>query len=369
MIDFRKAFDLVDHKILLHKFRLYKCDNNSLTWFQSYLNKRQQFVKIGNVTSGMEFIKSGIPQGSIIGPLMFILFINDIQFYCDKVQVNMYADDTTLYSSSDSITDIQTMLNYELQNISKWCHYNNMVINSEKTKCMLIGSNNRLSNVDTSMFDVNIDGNNIELVKCQKLLGVHVDSSLTWKDHVNYLRGILNNRINLLRHLRKHVPLFARKLFYNSYILPHMDYCNLIWGRNSKSVQDVMCKYQKKAARLILNADFMTPSSQMFSKLMWLPFNKRLEYYECILIYKSLNGLSPEYITDMFQNVNTVHKYNLRSVTCNNVYQPKCHVNSIKFSSTVLWNNLDPSLKRATSLHTFKSNLYKYLMSLNDTCL
>jgi len=133
-LDFRKAFDIVNHQILLSKLRLYQCDDHSIKWFNSYLSGRCQKVKIGSEESECKPIHSGVPQGSILGPLLFIIFINDLPLVLQNVSADLYADDTTLHKSSSSVSVLNVELNTDFHNVVEWCHENNMVLNTEKNQ-------------------------------------------------------------------------------------------------------------------------------------------------------------------------------------------------------------------------------------------
>ena len=142
MVDFRKAFDLVAHDLLLQKLRLYKCDENSLSWFNSYLSNRTQMVSVNNKVSSSEPIKFGVPQGSILGPFMFLIFINDLPLVLENTftSADLYADDTTVYDIQTNMQTLERNLQNSLLLRNKWCRENGMVINMDKTKVMLITS-------------------------------------------------------------------------------------------------------------------------------------------------------------------------------------------------------------------------------------
>ena len=138
MLDLRKAFDLVNHDILLQKLRLYKVSEDSLKWFTSYLKMRKQYVYLNECKSSLKYIQSGVPQGSILGPLLCILFINEFGLHMKYCNADMYADDTTFYSSGHNVSELNSKLNDEMKIISDWCDANKMVINTKKTQCMLV---------------------------------------------------------------------------------------------------------------------------------------------------------------------------------------------------------------------------------------
>ena len=184
-LDLRKAFDLVDHQILIYKLKLYHFSEKTIKLFESYLSNRRQMVKVGNIQSDMLTVKSGVPQGSILGPLLFLLYINDITFSCQESNIDLYADDSTLYESGFDLSEIQNKLQSNLNSIIDWCVINNMSLHPKKTKCMLIGSRYKLKN--TNMLNLRINDTILENVTVQKMLGVFIDNNLNWHAHIDYV--------------------------------------------------------------------------------------------------------------------------------------------------------------------------------------
>ena len=166
-LDLRKAFDLVDHEILIHKLKLYHFSEKSVNLFSSYLSDRKQQVKVKNNSSEMLPITTGVLQGSILGPILFLLYINDIAFTSNTGSTDLYADDTTLYESAQNIFDLQHNLQVRLDSVRSWCMLNNMALHPTKTKCMLIGTKHKLRS--KPKLELKIDDLLIENVTYQKI--------------------------------------------------------------------------------------------------------------------------------------------------------------------------------------------------------
>ena len=362
-LDFSKAFDLVNHSLLLQKLSAYKLSDPSLKWFESYLSNRQQVISNGQVLSKYNTVLTGVPQGSVLRPILFLLFINDLPLCSTFSKSDLFADDSTIHYSDVSTTSIQHKLQFDLDQISAWCSRNKMHINISKTNAMLIGSRFRL--LHSSGFNLSLNDTILKQVSSQKLLGVHIDNSLTWDIHIEKLCGSVAQRITLLSLLSKYLPRPSLVLYFTSYILPLFDYGCIIWGSTSTRNLDRLNKLLKRAARIILRADFYTPSSVLFSTLNWLTVEQRIIYHKVIMVYKSLNNLSPDYISDLLTYRSQTTNRQLRSTSNFNLHVPRFNTNyfqnSFQVSSALLWNNLPSEIRNAASLAIFKSSLRDFL--------
>lgn len=364
-LDLRKAFDLVDHNILLHKLKLYHFSENAVAFLSSYLSNRKQLVKVKNVMSNKLPVTSGVPQGSILGPLLFLLYINDISLSSHTGKTDLYADDTTLHEAGNDIKNIESNLQVRLSSINDWCRINNMALHPNKTKCMIIGSKYKMRK--GHQMKLSIDNLHIENVTSQTILGVIVDNTLSWDLHVNSVRAKVNSKINLLKRISFYVSHDMKVLYYNAYIMSTFDYCCTVWGGTSK-VQNIIFKTQKRVARLILNKPVQTSSKSMFSELQWLTFEQRYYYYIALLVFKSKHNLTPSYICNLVSFANNEH-YNLRSASKNNLNVMKFKTNNLKtsftHSSAKIWNSLPSNIKNITKLQTFKYQCKKHLLNIS----
>ena len=173
-LDLKKAFDTVNHRILLRKLAKYGFDQHSINWFDSYLNNRKQSVKVLGVSSGERVVRCGVPQGSILGPLLFSLYINDLPEYLESTSVSLYADDTALYCGSDTYLDIILNLRIELETVHQWLLLNKLTLNVKKTKFLIYGSKNKLKQV--TQLPLHINNEEIERVETFKYLGMMLDA-------------------------------------------------------------------------------------------------------------------------------------------------------------------------------------------------
>ena len=219
-LDLKKAFDTVDHFILCRKLHYYKISRQSVAWFKSYLSSRTQKIGLGNDISNHEPVKQGVPQLSILEPLLFILFINDLPLENIKCNIDMYADDTTLHCHSNRKSEIERSLNEDLNTVNKWCIQNNMLINPTKTTCMLIGTAQRIATV-TNELNINLENQFIKNINTQKFLGIYIDNNLDWKQQVDHICKYINSRLFLLSKIKKYLDKKSRILFFNSILISY----------------------------------------------------------------------------------------------------------------------------------------------------
>lgn len=351
-VDMCKAFDLVNHELLLQKLEIYNSNQSSLLWFKSYLSNRTQCVQVNKSVSAQLPINYGVPQGSILGPLLFLIFINDLPLYSTSGQINIFADDSTTTVKSSRLDTVNTLLQEETNNVVKWCTENKMVLNTEKTKVMLLATKQKLRNAPPAL-QVEVQNTLIETVSEDKVLGVIIDNNLSWKSQVQKVRKTVLFKLSILRRIRKYLPKHTRILFYNYYVKPHLDYCCSVWGNCSKRDCNIIIKLQKQAARLVLDADRLTPSKEMFNSLNWLTFTQIVHQKQATLVYKSLNNLAPSYMAKMFH---LKRNDGLRSTTHNKLFIPRAHPKSFRYCGAKLWNSLPDNVRCAQNIRQFKTN-------------
>ena len=311
-LDFRKAFDLVNHNILIDKLRCYNFDIPAVKWISSYLDGRLQSVHLGNSQSSRKTITCGVPQGSVLGPLLFLIYINDLPLHVKHSKLSLFADDATLHKSAASLESIKGPIVSDIDNVNNWCRENGMIINEHKSKCMVIGTSQRIARLQSRTLSVDVNGHTLDDAEVEKLLGVHIDPHLNFNKHVDYVCRSITTKISLLKRIKRFLPLSYKKLYYNAYILPCIDYCLTIWGNTAKSNLERIHKLQKYAAPIIMDAPPDSPSLPLFRELGWLNVFERVEFNKAILCYKIVNGMCPDYLSEMF-SFQSVPSYRLRS--------------------------------------------------------
>jgi len=361
-LDFRKAFDLIDHTVLIKKLNFYLKNSSSVTFFKSYLEGRKQSVYLNGTFSSEGCVKYGVPQGSILGPTLFSLFINDLPLHIsnENTLCEMFADDSTLHASGNTVQQITNSLQTSLDDVINWCSLNNMILNPDKTEAMLITTRQKLQRnpPDLKLF---INDCPIKQVSEHNLLGVVIDDQLQWQPHINKTCKTVSKKLYLLSRIKTVIDLPTRKLFYNAYIKPHFDYVSNLWDGCSENQFKKLNSLHRRAAKLILSDQNITNDERLVV-LNMLPLKKTLFFNKSIFMFKIINSDSPRYLHDLFKFTNNPYgdrKKNLQ------VVHPRIDLckTSLSFSGASLWNSLPKALKTLSSLKTFKEGMLKLLWS------
>ena len=237
-----------------------------LAWFTSYLQDRRQLCKVNGVSSQIEEINCGVPQGSCLGPLLFIVYINDLPFCLESCQVVMYADDTSISFAAKSVNDLNMTLNKEFDSLRKWLQGNKLSLNVLKTQAMVIGSRPNLKKlVEPPSFT--IGGSDVEMVGNVKYLGVQIDRHLAWDEHIHFVRSKVSRAIGFLKYAKKLLPQDTFCKMYRGIVEPHLRYCCSVWGACGGTMLQVLQKLQNRAARIVTNSSYDSSASALIKTL------------------------------------------------------------------------------------------------------
>ena len=283
-IDLSKAFDTLNHSILLSKLKLYGIREIPLLWFQDYFANRKQCVCFNNATSRLRLITGGVPQGSILGPLLFILYVNDIVNCSKLLHFIFFADDTNLFSSSTNYINLMLTVNMELLKVAEWFRANRLSLNVAKTNYILFGTRRKCLS-DTN-FSIRINDNTIERATFTKFLGVHIDQDLNWKQHTAEIAKKISKSLGILNRVKFILPRSSLITLYHTMIQPYLFYCNIIWGGASLLALNKLVCLQKRALRLITCSYFRSPSNPLFIKLSVMKLQDIHKYQTVMFLFK-----------------------------------------------------------------------------------
>ena len=268
MVDFARAFDTVDFNILLAKLEKYKIPSS---WFRDYLVDRTQFVQVGNSLSVQESITCGVPQGSILGPLLFLIYINDLP-QCSSFVSLLFADDTTLTISDRSIDNLFLRANLYLKDFEQWCFSNRLSLAPTKTRYILFSKVDDAPELILMQEPIKRVHENSPDERSFKLVGVHLDASLSWKYHAEYIRKKILGVLHMMKKSKNFIPTAMKKMIFSSLIQSSLGYCISIYGGASKSVIEPLVKIQKRAIRLVNESHYSKHCDPMFAATGCLKF-------------------------------------------------------------------------------------------------
>ena len=349
-LDLKKAFDSVNHLILIEKLRRYGILGKNLEFFISYLTNRKQKCQVNGHISDQKAVCCGVPQGSILGPLLFLVFINDFPNCLKHSTPIQYADDTSLTCTADNLTNLESHLNLELKLVKAWLSANKLTLNVAKTEFMLITTRQKLPFLANQEIKIHIDNTPIERVKSTKALGVTLQESLSWANHVDRLRKKVAAGIGLLRRIRDFTSFDILIKIYKALIEPHFDYACTVWDDLDATLALKLQKLQNRAARIITKSDYEVRSTDILKNLGWETLQNRRYDLKKRLMIKVMKGEAPQYLIDLFKTKiyetslvlrNSENKLNFQKPRTN------CFKGSFSYSGAVLWNSL-PAETRAS---------------------
>ena len=314
-LDISKAFDTVNHAVLLGKLGNLGVNSIAYKWFHSYLMERQQSTIVDNFKSNNLIIPSGVPQGSVLGPLLFSVYLNDLPS-CTQGPTStlLFADDTCPSFASKSIHEINSILNTTISNVSSWLNQNGLKLNISKTKCMLI---HPVRKPPKECLNIQISGTQIEQVTSYKYLRLILNSTLTLDAHIKFITTKVKRNLALLRRLSWFLPQSALITFYKTYIIPSFDYCDAVWYSIPARLSHQLEVLQNCAARIILKEKRIFSATILKQRLGWTTLELRRKHHLYLNIFKTIHQIHPPYLCNLAIRQSSIYQYNTREASLN----------------------------------------------------
>lgn len=363
-LDFKKAFDLVNHNIILKKLKEYGLSQSCLSFFESYLKDRKQSVNINGSLSYEGGILYGVPQGSILGPLLFSIFINDLPLSISDPNINctLFADDATIDTSDKDVQVISERLQTCINEISGWCFSNHMILNPSKTKCMIITTRQK-HQLKLPKLNLTVQSQPVEQVNTHRLLGVTIDEQLNWKPHIRTVCNKVSKNIFLLSKLKYYLNFESRKLFFHAHIKSHIDYASTLWDRCADVHLIRLNSLYRRATKHVM-LESSVPTDSKLEQMHLLSLRKQLIFKKYVYMHKVLFGKTPQNIKLLFQRFKQSGKCS-RNKTLRFPY-PKIEIfkTSFSYSGAFIWNKLPATLHFCSSLSYFKTEILNFINTI-----
>ena len=364
LLDMSKAFDSIRHNKLLSKLQSLGMSDSALAWFKSYVSSRKQVVRIGSALSDPLHLTTGVAQGSILGPVLFTLYINDLLSVPKKCKTMGYVDDTKLLLALPP-SDLKVAIpdfNSDLQAVAKWCLKNSLLINPDKTKLLIVGVPQLTRSL--SLPPVILMGKNIKPSAVVKDLGVWVDTAVTFDDHISKLSSSCLYKLRHINRIKHLLDSKTLKLIINALIFSRLFYCSNVWGNTSSKNICKLQLIQNFACRIILGLKKFDHVSTARKSLGWLCVRQKLRLNTVTMVHKCRRKQAPPYLCNLFQDRLNVSGRSTRSKSQLNL--PKCRLStgqrSFAFRGAKEYNSLPDDIRAIENILSFKRKAAAHLV-------
>ena len=363
-MDFRKAFDSVDHKILLDKLNFYGVRGIPFLWFKSYLGDRKQFVNVNGVNSDTIFLTHSVPQGSNLGPLLFLIYINDLPNCSNFFKYTFFADDCTISCpvQRGDLKNVHHTINIHLEHIFNWISANRIKLNVDKTKYMIFSYRDHFRLTGPVVIGREV----VSQTTCVRFLGINLDCKLNFSDHVTHIARKISHSLGVFLKLRDCFPLNILRFLYFAMIYPYIQYAIEVWYGAPNYVKQKIVVLQKRAIRIMNFLNFNDHTSLYFCNMKLLPVEYVYNLNIATYMYKTLNVQNYDiHLLGRLITHNDVHDHNTRDrfsfVTPR--FNRVSFKSSICYAGVQIWNSLPDNVKNITSIKPFRRHIKDMLFS------
>jgi hypothetical protein len=360
-LDFKKAFDKVWHKGLVFKLSKMGFHGSMLRWLKDYLHDRKQRVVIDGKSSTYRYILAGVPQGSVLGPLLFLVYINDICVNLKSI-VQLYADDTSLFRIVRNRNMISAVLhiNNDLNTIYCWAHQWLVEVSIEKSVSMLISR----KQIPTQTLPVKYGNVALLNVEQYKHLGLWFDAKLSWSIHIEHIVVVASKRINMMLALKHKLPRNVLENIYRTFVRPVMEYGDVIFDSCSENMKSDLEKLQIRAAQIVTGAKRYTSNTLLYEETGWTPLSTRRKIHKLILFQQIVHHSAPPYLIALLPRSSSTRNTRQTNRLLETPF--RCRTESFKRSflpsAITLWNNdLNDTIREIINKSTFKHTVRKLL--------
>ena len=362
-LDLSKAFDSLSHELILTKLIRKDVDKTAVKWVKSYLENRKQCVKFGKILSDEEMVESGVPQGSILGPLLFITCTDDLATELDQYETFSYADDTQILVTGKNIKEVQNKLIKAIQTANNYYNKNSLLNNISKTKIMLFQQPNAPKSNEGNILEIK-PSDIPQLEKSifgqdhLKILGIYIDKNLNWNKNTSYIKQKATNSIRNLHQANKILPMKQKRILYNSLVVPHFTYGDVIWNCCSKENARKIQQAQNFAVKSMLGLSKRSSSTDALKQLELLPLEEKRNIHAAVHVKKVLDGIGPKETIEKYNNLKRPE--DLRPGI---LQYPKHKTSQYEkgplYTSIKVWNSI-PNHFKNLKVNQFKDNIQKY---------
>ena len=341
-IDLEKAFDTVNHSLLCEKLNYYGLRGNINNLIQSYLSNRRQFVSIDGINSSTLNVNCGVPQGSSLGPLLFLIYINDFRFCLNKTETGHFADDTYILYGSKKLKTLEITINTELKLVTNWLRLNKLSLNAKKTELVIFRSKRKPMNREIS---IKLNGFKLTPSDNVKYLGMFLDKNLSWDFHIHKLSNSLSRATGILSKLRHNAPRSVCLNVYYALFYSHVYYGACIWGLTSQKNLKIIETLQNKCVRTMTFADFRSTANPIYNSLGLIKVRDIIRYQQLKFAYDYFDNLLPEDLCQLFTKRAEVQSINMNLISTNEktlslptILTEHSGRKSLRYQSASLWN-------------------------------